>query len=342
MDIAGKSERVLERVPSGLDWRSAGDHMRGDWPTFLYRAGVFLICSAVIWLALYGFSLGFPYVRNGAAVVAEMKRAATDRPLLDARATTRVIAFGNSRILAGFYPDVFDRNAGINVASLNMGLPGEMRFVDLLERMLASGDRPTHVLVQFPPEKQAAESWIELLRDSKRIIDILLPFRDLPRDLTLFLGASLKGGPRRHYQENKAQIHQMLDDRGWFFIRSQSLFPGDQLPDDFRLPTDTPSKVLSEDFPTDTAAFKHLLELANTYKFQIVRIPVPLREGEVAPPERADAPPDALPHFRKIGPDYLLYPASQFSDPVHLNPRGAERYSAELARVFLNAGLRAD
>jgi hypothetical protein len=35
----------------------------------------------------------------------------------------------------------------------------------------------------------------------------------------------------------------------------------------------------------------------------------------------------------QVGPDYLLYPNDHFADLKHLNPRGADRYTRDLAAL---------
>jgi hypothetical protein len=67
-------------------------------------------------------------------------------------------------------------------------------------------------------------------------------------------------------------------------------------------------------------------------------VPVAFREGEFALPPPIDAEAVRLlapyPRVHVIGPAYWTYELQAFSDPVHLNIPGAERYSKQLATLF--------
>ena len=61
---------------------------------------------------------------------------------------------------------------------------------------------------------------------------------------TLFVFASIgHGGISGFYRECAGIGEQVLRDRGYYFIKGQSHYPGDRLPDEFSLPTDTPDKL---------------------------------------------------------------------------------------------------
>ena len=333
--------RPLSEPIQPKDWasESAPSVKRGSWTALGQRAAAVLLTAAALWIVLFAAHRSLPFVRSGASIVGESTRDFAERPLFTSPAATRVVAFGNSKVMAGFKPAAFDEAADPSVRSVNMAIPGESGFMSELEAALRAGNRPTHVLLQFSPLPTAAdETWLTRLRDSHRIVRWLVPFRDLPRDLTLFAFDSLsRGGPLSLYRANATQVSQIAADRGWYFIKSQSRYPGDRLPDDYHLPTDTPAASYRPVFDTGSTSFGRLLRLAAEFDFQVVRIPVVYRIGEYAPPDGESLAAIGTsddPNFRSIGPPYLLYPPALFSDPVHLNPAGAERYSRELARIF--------
>jgi hypothetical protein len=128
----------------------------------------------------------------------------------------------------------------------------------------------------------------------------------------------------------------MVDNRGWYFIKWQSHYLNDRLPDDFSVPTDHPGQPDIRKIPAASLMRNRLLQLATKYNFQILMVPSYRRAGEFAP--AADADRDALvptvpaaSPVRVIGPDYWTYPAASFADPVHLNPAGRSVYTADLA-----------
>jgi hypothetical protein len=265
-------------------------------------------------------------------------------PLFDNDAHIRILVFGDSKTLAAFNPKVFDDQLardGISgkVQSVNEGLPGERRFVVYLEQLLASGIRPTHILAQFSPvEADHETTWREWLQHDKMIVDTLFPFRTLPRNLALFIfSASEHGGISEFYRESARQAEQVIRDRGYFFIRGQSHFQGDRLPDDYRLATDTPTRAFSRAIDTTPIAFARLAALSQRYGFKVIFFPTPYRIGEFAPapiPHSAVAGIAAWPQFVIAGEDYWLMPPRYFSDPIHTNTSGAEIYSARLASLL--------
>jgi hypothetical protein len=165
---------------------SARQEETGSWGAFARRAAVFVFCCALVWVGLFWIDRSFPYVRNGSLIVERTKRGLIARPPLAAGPAVRIPSFGNSKILAGLKPDVFNRVAAPEAASFNMAIPGEPRSVDLLESLLVAGSRPTQVLVQELPPDPSDQSWLSWLHDDKMIIDWLFPFRQLPRDAAIF------------------------------------------------------------------------------------------------------------------------------------------------------------
>jgi hypothetical protein len=178
--------------------------------------------------------------------------------------------------LAAFNPKVFDDQLaqdGITgkARSFNEGLPGETRYVVYLEQLLASGIRPTHVLAQPPLESDHETTWGEWLQHDKMIVDTLFPFRTLPRNLALSLfSAAGHGGVSEFYRESARLAEQVVRDRGYFFIKGQSHFQGDRLPDDYRLATDTPTRICSRTIDTTLIAFARLSALSKRYGLKVI------------------------------------------------------------------------
>jgi hypothetical protein len=316
-----------------------------SWEYFRRGLLYFALLCAAVWISLYALYIRLPYLQSGSDIVAMAKRShSLTHPLFDNDAHIRILVFGDSKTLAAFNPRVFDDQLaqdGISgkVQSVNEGLPGESRFVIYLEQLLASGVRPTHILAQFSPvEADHETTWSEWLQHDKMIVDTLFPFRTLPRNLALFLfSAPGHGGISEFYRESERLAEQVIRDRGYFFIKGQSHFQGDRLPDDYRLATDTPTSTLSRAIDTTSIAFARLFALSQRYGFKVIFFPAPYRTGEFAPaPIRQPAVADiaARPEFVIAGEDYWLMPPYYFSDPIHTNTSGAEIYSARLASLL--------
>jgi hypothetical protein len=331
------SSRVRDERPGGPQNESWEYFRRG----LLYFA---LLCAA-IWISLYALYIRFPYLQSGSDIVTTAKRSySLTHPLFDNAAHIRILVFGDSKTLAAFNPRVFDDQLtqdGIsgNVQSFNEGLPGERRFVVYLEQLLASGIRPTHILAQFSPvEADHETTWSEWLQHDKMIVDTLFPYRTLPRNLALFIfSAPGHRGISEFYRESARLAEQVIRDRGYFFIQGQSHFQGDRLPDEYRLATDTPTRIFSRTIDTTPIAFARLSALSQRYGFKVIFFPAPYRTGEFAPAPIRHAVVEgiaALPQFVIAGEDYWLMPPRYFSDPIHTNTSGAEIYSARLASLL--------
>jgi hypothetical protein len=121
-------------------------------------------------------------------------------------------------------------------------------------------------------------------------------------------------------------------------LKGQSHFPGDSLPDDYTLPTDTPTIAGTRPLDMSVPAFARLVDLSKRYGFKVVFFPPVYRTGELAPaPARAPGPASVaagLSNFSIVGDDYWLMPPHFFSDPVHPNRVGADIYTKRLAELL--------
>lgn len=299
----------------------------------------FVAVVAAVWSIGMFVHTQFPYVRNGADVVAEAKwRWIGEDDLFRSDATTRIVVSGNSKVLAGFRPDLFADAADPTVDAINLGFPGDIEFLSKIRRLVTSGNAPTHVvLTQRWTSDETPPTWRDRVNDDKTIMAAVLPWRQLPRDLTLFAFRSLKGrNPVERYRGNEASVRRMIDDRGYYFIEAQSRFDGDRLPDDFAIATDQPDAPNRKPQSPRSWVVAELESMRRTAGFDVIVLPNYYRVGQWA---RADDPDrDDLPEgWTRRGPAYLLYPPECFSDPVHLNREGAACYTADLAGLMKDA-----
>ena len=293
-----------------------------------------------LWAFFTAVSASLPYVQPGAKIIYDAKLAAIGKVALFPRtAPVRVAVFGNSRILSGFIPSRFDGAVGHGCASFNFGLPDSDHFVAELERMVQSGDVPTHILLQGPWSTQAPSTFLQWLKQDRVIINKVFPFRTLPRDLIAFAFLSRRhGGPLAFYRESAAIAEQVLRDRGYYFIEGQSHYPGHRLPEDFSLPTDTPGEYTARTVTTSGPLFEQLVRLVRIHDIQVLLIPDHFRPRAFRepPPNNRNLTKRWSPYrnFRQLGPDYVLFDNHDFADAVHLNPEGAEAYTDLLAGLF--------
>lgn len=303
-----------------------------------------------IWLLGFGFQWGLPMVQNGASLVTIAKLERMDESgFFREDADYRIVFCGNSKMLSGFRPESFSldlptSNEG-NVDAVNIGFPADSELLSKLRRLLSSGNQPTHVVMSQgwldEKEKPGGLSWIT---NDRKVVDALVPWRRLPRDLTVFgIRAAKRRNPIELYRKQSAEIDLMLESRGYYFIESQSRHEGNRLPDSFEIPTDDPKAQWVRLINPESWEFRELERLRKEHQFEIWIAPTYYRVGQYAPAiENKHAKRlSEFPGWRVLGPDYWLYPPSFFSDPVHLNPYGAEQYTEDLS-LLISEAMRED
>lgn len=323
-------------------------------------ARAFLIFAGLYCL-FFLLQAAFPYTRSGADLVTRYKHNlarhgnAFHSPSGPADGNPQegrlhVMAFGHSKMLAGFIPSAFEADMAERgypaIEAYNFGLPGDSRFVADLNAMAARGVAPDVALLMFtwtPDSKRQLEQEspptpFHFFRDDEAVMDTLFPFRTLPRDVLIMLaeGGGALEMPRL-YRQNEAGLAQVIADRGYYFLAQQSHYPNDQLPDGFRSPPDTPSIVKARPVAADSF-YQRFAPVLAEHHIQCILIPNYFREGEfAAPPSVNSAAAAAVAHMPNVsltGPDYWLYPPHSFSDVNHLNPRGASIYTGQLADLL--------
>jgi hypothetical protein len=310
----------------------------GEKHAFAWTMALF----AVLWAAFYGSYRAFPYVKNGSDVVFSAKlRFEHEGQVFPADSQkTRLLIFGNSKILAGFLPSRFDELSG--VSSFNSGFPGSDLFLPPLKAMCARGQAPNILLLTLPWGTDPPRRGIfHFIPDDHAVIDFLFPFRNFARDLTAFLlSAPSHGGVRPYYRESEENESAVIAERGYHLITEQSHFPGGRLPDDFHLASDQPGMVIRRNAPVASTQVEQLDQLLQQYHIRCYYVPYYLREGEAAP-SNYDAGFAAVLEqtstCQLLGPDYFLYPNRYFADQTHLNKHGARIYTEALFGLLQGA-----
>jgi hypothetical protein len=304
-----------------------------------------LLIFVALWAVFYGLFRGLPYLKNGSDVVFDAKLQWEQKGQVfpaDPQ-VTRVLIFGNSKILAGFLPAWFDHMSSANhlqVASFNSGFPGSDLFLPPLQAMCARGQAPNVLLLTLPWRNDPPRlSLFHFIADDHAVIDFLFPFRNFLRDLTAFLlAAPSHGGVVSYYRESEANERAVIAERGYHLITEQSHFPGNRLPDDFHLDSDQPTERLPRDAPGQSAQIGQLNQLIRQYHIHCYYVPFYLRIGEAAPAADYDAgfaaQVEHATSCKLLGPDYYLYPNRLFADQTHLNQTGARAYTEALFQLL--------
>ena len=276
-----------------------------------------------------------------------------------ASGSLRVAAFGDSRIMGGFVPRQFDMEAvlpdGRPVESFNFGVAGDTRFLDELEALIAHGMTPDIILVgdaSWPAEKPA---WTFLEpSDDQHLVNVLFPFRNLPRDVILAI-AKAGASPTRMramYEERAMHLREVAADAGVFRVPcprcTRRAIHGARrdaagtdavphaLPPDFQAPGDSPRSDYVRPAPRGPT-FVRLDSILIANDIILLFIPSFFRVGEFAPPPPGpDSAFTALlnVHEVAIGSPYVLLDPTLFFDEHHLNAKGGAVYTTIVAQLF--------
>ncbi|HEX3942290.1 MAG TPA: hypothetical protein VHX11_12465 [Acidobacteriaceae bacterium] len=315
---------------------------RGHAAVWVWTVGLFL----ALWVVLYCLNVGLPYLKNGSDIVfnAKLQFEQTSQLFPADRSISRVLIFGNSKVLAGFLPSLFDQMAashGLRVSSYNSGFPGSDVFLPQLKTLCERGQAPDVLLLTLPWDTVPPRDVFHLVADDHAVIQDIFPFRFFVRDAVSFgMSAAGHGGFRSFYRESKENERQMIADRGYFEISEQSRFAGGRLPDDFHLASDRPDKRDPRIAPPQSPEIGELNSLLRQYRIRCYYVPYYLRIGEAAPAAARDldfaAVVEKVTPCKVLGGDYFLYPNRLFSDQTHLNTDGARVYTAALFGVVQN------
>jgi hypothetical protein len=292
---------------------------------------------AGLWLIFFAIWSSLPFIRPGHAQMYDEKLAIVEGGRIFRHdASAKLVVFGTSRVLSGFKPQLFRAWSEGRVSGFNLGLPDARHFIDEIATLVARGETPTHIFLTLPWALEAGSSGFDRFSDDAWLMETIFPFRMLIRDGAVFLVRSMsRGGPLAYYRKAQEHLDQMRRDGGYFFIEEQARHEGTRLPDDFRLDSDDPSRPDPRVIVMEGPVFEKLAELQARAGFRTTFVPSYRRVTELAPAPSGVAAAEALraAGIEVLGPDYWLFPNRLFSDPVHLNPEGADCYTAWLWTV---------
>jgi hypothetical protein len=301
-----------------------------------------------LFATLYGASFAlyevFPYVGEGARIIYERKlEFLAQNKIFPSDARRKVAVFGNSKVLSGFIPDLFDSLCAGKVYSFNLGLPDANRFIPVLEELIATGNVPTDIIITSPWLDPPEKNQLVFVDNDRELVRQLVPFREFPRDFVIFMYRSrYRGGVLALYDETKILSDKVLADRGYHFIAGQSLYPDSTLPEDYSLNADRPDDYMVRDVSFKGSAFVRLRRILGEHAIRAFIAPTYFRIHEY----KSDPGPNIqlrsgvanYSNIQVLGEDYLSLPNHLFSDPVHANREGARFYTMmlwELIRTYV-------
>lgn len=311
------------------------------------RSGLSLLALCLLlWGLFYLVWRLVPEVTPGSLRVYDAKLAVLTQPgLFGKDAQFKALFVGLSYTMTGFKPEAFDQLSHGTCSSYNLGLPiaifGRRTYTlpEMLALLESSGQTPTDILLTWrepwPPGKaeppRSVSARFTPKWDNAAVIQVLFPFRQLARDGSIFLARSIKhGGPVAFTRSCNHELQSCLNSRGYYFIKTESIYPKDQLPENYAAKTDAPNLPLNRPVEVWEEYIRWVRKAAPTVRLFLV--PNYYRANSCAPSPSNARLREALAKYNvlAIGPDYFQYPNHLFSDAAHLNPAGADVYTRDL------------
>jgi hypothetical protein len=307
---------------------------------FLRRLSYIIALGIAFYIGLFTIHKIFPYIGVGSQIVTDEKlHFVNTESIFPPNAKRRLVIFGDSRVLSGFIPALFDELSRGTIYSYNLAIPDNQMFIPLMENIINKKQIPTDIFITIPWQELPKKNPLMFIDNDNEIIKKLVPFRYLIRNLVIFWHRSrYRGGIRKLYDEGKHSAKEVLENRGYYFIAGQSFYKNDELPDDFSFISDQPDKFYFRGVPPKNELYKQLTQMLEAHSINAYFVPIYARIGAYKPnPEPNVEFTQAFENnsrIQVIGPDYFSFPNKLFSDPVHLNRNGAKVYTTKLWELY--------
>lgn len=307
---------------------------------FLRRLSFTIALGIAFYIGLFTIDKMFPYIGVGSQIVTDEKlHFINSENIFPPDAKRRLVILGDSRVLSGFIPGLFDELSRGTIYSYNLGIPDTKMFIPLIENIINRGQIPTDIFITIPWQELSKKNPLVFIDNDNKIIKMLVPFRHLIRNLSIFWHRSrYRGGIRKLYDESRQSAKEVLENRGYYFIAGQSFYKNDELPDDFSFTSDQPDKYCARVVPPKNELYKKLTHMLEAHSINAYFVPIYSRTGACKPnPEPNVELTKAFENnsrIQVIGPDYFSFPNKLFSDPMHLNRNGAKVYTTKLWELY--------
>ena len=308
---------------------------------FLRRLSFTIALGIAFYIGLFTIHKLLPYIGVGSEIVTDEKlHFIKTESIFPPNAKRRLVIFGDSRVLSGFIPALFDELSRGTIYSYNLAIPEKQMFIPLMKNIINKGQIPTDIFITIPWEElPKKKNPLVFIDNDNEIIKRLVPFRHLIRNLFIFGNRSrYRGGIRKLYDENKQSAKEVLENRGYYFIAGQSFYKNDELPEDFSYTSDQPDKLYHRPVPPKNELYNQLAQMLEAHSIKAYFVPMYNRTGAIKPNPKPNV--ELIKAFENnsriqvLGPDYFSFPNKLFSDPVHLNRNGAKVYTTKLWELY--------
>ena len=252
---------------------------------FFRRLSFTIALVIAFYIGLFTIHKMFPYIGVGSEIVTyEKLHFINTESIFPPDAKRRLVILGDSRVLSGFIPALFDELSRGTIYSYNLAIPDYQMFIPLMGNLINKGQIPTDIFITIPWKELPKKNPLVFIDNDNEIIKKLLPFRHLIRNLFILGHRSrYRGGIRKLQDENKQSAKDVLKNRGYYFIAGQSFYKNDELPDDFSFTSDQPDNYCARGVPPKNELYKKLTHMLEAHSINAYFVPIYNRTGACKP-----------------------------------------------------------
>ena len=105
-----------------------------------------IVLGIAFYIGLFTIHKMFPYIGIGSNILTNEKlHLINTESIFPPNAKRRLVIFGDSRILSGFVPALFDELSGGTIYSYNLAIPDNERFIPLMRNIISKNQIPTDI-----------------------------------------------------------------------------------------------------------------------------------------------------------------------------------------------------
>ncbi|UCC39603.1 MAG: hypothetical protein JSV96_17785 [Candidatus Aminicenantes bacterium] len=331
---------------------------------------IFFLSGVTAILNIVGNKAGSIY-KDGASIICESKRNfVRSGNLIYTENNKNILFMGNSRVLSGIQPLLFDSLSGGETLSYNLALPalsiGPYYFQ--LRDYLENYPPPDCILLELKINtgrnlalfdhyaNQGTSGWKEMysyllnVENKGAVLNYFFPIRMYKNYIPKYLLYSIfdHDALSKTHKHNMSIVNQMMADRGYYLIKEQALFPDLRLPEGYGIKKRERAKKGFQFDPFKDPYVKKFFNLTQERKIRVQLIQPVYRINQFLQYETVPYQFQIiLEKFKNVivapnGWKAKFYDNSYFADLVHLNPEGAQRYTREIFSEFKQSWIIGD